>query len=524
MGDVVRGVFPRREEAIAFVDPGPVEGALSGCSGRVPPHDLGAEAACLAAAMLDATPHEDRSPSALETCLEWLKPERFFGEEHGRIWQAIEALSVEKSPIDVVTVARWLEGKGWLGRVGGTFYLAQLADATPSVGNVAAHCQIVVERWEDRLLIATCQRVAVEGYEPDAGEGRATFRAAVRAEIGRQTALRPKLAGVPIGVAVQESRAQLEAQPAGKILGVSWGLAPLDAAFGPLAQKEQHVIGGLSEHGKTALAAQVAVAVAQTPLDALGVGEAVYVLSGEMKREQFAFRLACSMAGVDAATVKLGAAGDGALEDLGWWMGWLAKLPIVIDDDPVDARTMARRIREHQREFAKGSARRADGELHPKCRLRTVLADHVQKLARLCSGCGPRADTKERIAAVSHGWLHHVAKGLDVATVLLAQVRRDVLDAQRGQKGRIVFPRAAHLEGASELGQDADTIAIVHRPELPLLEADEEVPAKWLDVAAVIPGKRRWGGARGLVKLGYRLGRFSEDLPAAARGEAHYGT
>ena len=197
-------------------------------------------------------------------------------------------------------------------------------------------------------------------------------------------------------------------------------------------------------------------------------------------------RLACSMAGVDASTVKLGAAGEGALEDLGWWMGWLSKLPIVIDDDPADARTMARRVREHQREFAKGSARRADGELHPKCRLRTVLADHVQKLARLCSGCGPRADTKERIAAVSHGWLHHVAKGLDVATVLLAQVRRDVLDAQRGQKGRIVFPRAAHLEGASELGQDADTIAIVHRPELPLLEADEEVPAKWLDVAAVV--------------------------------------
>lgn len=275
MGDVVRGVFPRREEAIAFVDPGPVEGALSGCSGRVPPHDLGAEAACLAAAMLDATPHEDRTPSALETCLEWLKPERFFSEANGRIWQAIEALSAEKSPIDVVTVARWLEGKGWLGRVGGTVYLAQLADATPSVGNVAAHCQIVVERWEDRLLIATCQRVAVEGYQPDAGEGRATFRAAVRAEIGRQTAPRPKLAGVPIGVAVQESRAQLEAQPAGKILGVSWGLVPLDDAFGPLAQKEQHVIGGLSEHGKTALAAQVVVSVASTELDALGVGEAV---------------------------------------------------------------------------------------------------------------------------------------------------------------------------------------------------------------------------------------------------------
>ena len=78
---------------------------------------------------------------------------------------------------------------------------------------------------------------------------------------------------------------KLEAQPAGKILGVSWGLAPLDAAFGPLAQKEQHVIGGLSEHGKTALAAQVAVAVAQTPLDALGVGEILGAVDGEHERE-----------------------------------------------------------------------------------------------------------------------------------------------------------------------------------------------------------------------------------------------
>ena len=48
--------------------------------GRVPPHDLDAEAAVLSAVMVD--------PLALDKVIEFLKPEHFYSEAHRRIFEA----------------------------------------------------------------------------------------------------------------------------------------------------------------------------------------------------------------------------------------------------------------------------------------------------------------------------------------------------------------------------------------------------------------------------------------------------
>ncbi len=125
-------------------------------AGRVPPHDLDAEAAVLSAILLNR--------EALDRVLELLKPEHFYSDANGKIFEAAMALAVAGTPIDIVSVASYLRDRESIAQIGGASYLAQLSDATPAVAHVAAHAAVVYEKWRVRQLIATCQRVAAEGY------------------------------------------------------------------------------------------------------------------------------------------------------------------------------------------------------------------------------------------------------------------------------------------------------------------------------------------------------------------------
>src|SRR5579872_1827491 len=69
--------------------------------GRVPPHDLDAEAAVLSSIMVD--------PLALDKVLEFLKAEHFYSEAHRRIYEACIDLRSRGQPVDVVQVGTWLK-------------------------------------------------------------------------------------------------------------------------------------------------------------------------------------------------------------------------------------------------------------------------------------------------------------------------------------------------------------------------------------------------------------------------------
>src|SRR6478735_958260 len=94
-------------------------------AGRVPPHDLDAEAAVLSAILLNR--------EALDRVLEILKPEHFYSDANGKIFEAAMALALAGTPIDIVSVASYLRDREQIGQIGGASYLAQLSDATPAV-------------------------------------------------------------------------------------------------------------------------------------------------------------------------------------------------------------------------------------------------------------------------------------------------------------------------------------------------------------------------------------------------------
>lgn len=516
MGEVVR-FRPAREREDAPLVP--------------PPHDLEAERATLSACLLDGSPREDGKPNACDVVAEVLGAEgaaAFFDPSNSRVYEAIRDVQSDGTPVDLTTVVGPLRRfpppsgvESW------AVYLGVLADASPAIANVEHHARLVLERWEDRQLVAAGLRVAAEGRAIPGD--RAAWRAGVRAEMGRLTAPRAKLAGVVMGAAVREARAHVQSVVDGRVVGVRWGLPPIDDLVGLLARGRQHILAGRSEHGKTALAFQVAVNVAEVcdpcmtcgakPGDPCvvvqghegphvpGMREAVYVLSGEMSRKDLVFRGACSMAGVDARRLEAGLARPDELQRIGSWLDYLAKLPIVVDDVPATPSEVAARVRARKADFAAGRARDDAGNLFPKCRMQLVIGDHLQRLAGQLTHI---RDKFERIAATSNGWLVEVAKGCDVASLLLSQMNRAIEDADRNGKGKpkgIRWPRKADLYGASEIEHDADTIIAVHRPDLL-----DDCPEAWRGLAGIVKLKGRFGGDAMVRALRSDKGCFTDDV------------
>lgn len=529
MGDVYK--FPRDREAalrIDFCDPGPDTELDAPARGRVPPHNLDAEAAVLAGIL--SAPDLDvlslrhgsdetlvagfqRARDAIQRALDMLRPEHFYSEAHGRIYQGCQQLKIQHTPVDAVSVGRWIEEHGMTAKVGGDGYLKRLAYATPTAGHADAHAKIVLECWERRQLIKTCQRVMVEPYG-DVGPWDA-YKAKARAELGRLTAPRPTLAGAPIGVASDEAHANVNAAQSGAVPGVPWCFDTLDH-FGLLGQGKQHVLAARPGMGKTALAFQVAARIADLPIGD-GFGEAVYWCSWEMSRSDLLEREACSLAEVSYKSMQRRMVGPMGQERVAGQLGRLRSLPIWIDDERCSPAELAARVRVVKLMFEAGAARMAprrgepSGRLYEKCRMRVVVVDQLSEV-HAPADVNPRADQRIIVGATAKAIQREIAKALNVATLLLCQIGRP----KPGMK--VERPTLSELRESGQIEEGADEVHAIHRRQY----YERNCAVEWRNVAEVIPLKGRYGHEDEAL-MGFYAGRFSDALPAAARGEPDYG-
>jgi replicative DNA helicase len=93
----------------------PSRGVLSRVIDRLPPQSAEAEQSILGSILIDR--------DAIIEVADFLKPEDFYRQAHGRIFAAMLDLSERREPIDVVTVAESLDRSGDLEQIGGRAYL-----------------------------------------------------------------------------------------------------------------------------------------------------------------------------------------------------------------------------------------------------------------------------------------------------------------------------------------------------------------------------------------------------------------
>lgn len=448
-------------------------------AGRVPPHDLEAEAAVLAACLLNA--------AAIATLIAvGLRREHFYADGHALIWDAIvDAFDAGKG-VDVVVVATSMRARGTFQRAGGAAYLAQLADATPSVANVGAHVQIVIGHARVRRVIAACQVVAAEGYEPrldvDGYCDRAETAVFTAADVGATSRLATARDAARSWVANMTAIREGRVPP-----GLPTGFDPVDDLTAGLHDGDAIVVAGRPGMGKTAWALCVALNVAGTRPPAGSDDDrerAVALFSLEMPLDQITARLTCILAEVDLLRVRKNTLSDveyvsllNAAEELG-------KLPIWIEDS---AGITLTRIRAELRRIKVESERAGQ-------RLSLVVIDYLQLM-----GVAAGDDDKSRndqVSAMSRG-VKSIAKDFGVPVILLSQLSRGT-ETRRGDNKR---PQLSDLRDSGAIEQDADAVLFVYRADY-YGDVDEDERG----IAEIIVAKQRNGPAGRSARLRYYPG------------------
>lgn len=124
---------------------------------RMPPHNTEAEQSVLGSILLQ--------PSALISAMEFLQAHDFYRKAHQLIFQTMIDLNEKNEEIDVVTVSNLLEMNKQLEDVGGSAYLAEIANVVPTAANIEYYSKIVEERSLLRRLIKASHDIINETYE-----------------------------------------------------------------------------------------------------------------------------------------------------------------------------------------------------------------------------------------------------------------------------------------------------------------------------------------------------------------------
>jgi replicative DNA helicase len=392
-------------------------------------------------------------------------PEAFYAEAHRKIYAAMQALRSQGRPVDLVTLSEELSRRGQLEEVGGTAYLLQLSEATPTAAYAEHYARIVKEKWTLRRLIQAAGEAMRLAYE-EAGSLDEILDTAGK-KILEVALTKTDTEARPMRELVHETFEHIEAlfQNKGEVAGVRTGFKELDGLIGTLAPGSLNIIAARPAMGKTAFA----LTIAQNAALKEGVGVGIYSL--EMPAAQLTLRMMCSEARIDMNRVRLGQLTDRDFSRLVDVASRLSEAPIYIDDTP-DLTLMELRAR----------ARR----LVSQNQVGLIIIDYLQLMSG--PGSGKSGENRQQeIAAISRG-LKALARELGIPIIALSQLSRAV-EARPNKR-----PMLSDLRESGSIEQDADLVMFIYRDEYYNPHSEKA------GIAEIIVGKQR-NGPTGTVEL-----------------------
>jgi replicative DNA helicase len=303
--------------------------------GRMPPHNLEAEASVIGSLMLDR--------NAIVRIADFLRPEDFYLDHHAQVYRAALNLYDRSDPIDLLTLAAELETMRVLERIGGQAFLAELQSSVPTAANVEYYGHLIEEAATKRKLITAGGRITALGFDEGTPAGTALDTAeSVIFNIAEGRITQDFVALKDI---LKNTWDQIEAihKDQSTIVGVPSGFNDLDAKTGGFQKSDLIVIAGRPGQGKTSLVLNVA----QNASIQYKIPVAIFSL--EMSEQQLVTRLLCSEASVDSYRLRTGLLKDAEWPRIAQAMGALSEAQIYIDDSPtlsiMEMRTKARRLK-----------------------------------------------------------------------------------------------------------------------------------------------------------------------------------
>jgi replicative DNA helicase len=426
--------------------------------GRIPPHNLQAEAALLGATLLS----RDALAASAET---GLTADEFYKPAHGHIYDAVITLDRRAEAIDAVTVADELTRAGLLDIVGGLATLITLQSDTPATSNAGRYARIVREMAQLRRLAGVAGEIAEVAYSLPSDVPAAVDAAEALIFAVGETNLADTVVSVDTLLAEGLDYLDTLYQRGDTVTGTPTGFYELDSLLSGLHGGDLVVLGARPAVGKSSFALDIARHIA------FDRRQPALVFSLEMSRRQITQRLIAAEARVDLARVRNGRLSETDWPKLSAAVTRMREAPLYLDDKRdvtiTELRAKARRLRS-----------RLGG-------LGVVVVDYVQ----LMQAEGRNENRQIEVAQISRG-LKVLAGELDVPVVALSQISRNV--EQRADKR----PTLADLRESGALEADADVVILLYRDEL-YNEASAD-----RGVAEVIVAKQR-NGPTGTVKTAF---------------------
>ncbi len=419
---------------------------------RIPPHADDAERSILGAILIDKNAIVDISVV--------LKPEMFYNDNNGKIYESMVSLYENRDPIDVLTVSNWLKKEKLLDRVGGKSYLAELSNEVPVASHVQKYASIVRETYIKRQLISAGAEMGEMGFD----EGKPLVEILDKAEqkIYALSQTHIKKTFVAIKDALAESFDRLDNlhnSPDG-LRGVPTGFGDLDNMLAGMQDSNLIILAARPGIGKTTFATNIAQFVAVEKKLPVGY------FALEMSNLEMVDRMLVGQANIDAWKLKTGNLKDDDFARLSEAMGVMADCPLYIDDTPgqsiLEIRTKARK-------------------LHSQVGLKLLVVDYLQ----LVVGDKSYESRVQEVGAISQG-LKNLARELRIPVLALSQLNRGI--ENRTDKS----PQLSDLRESGSIEQDADVVMFLYRNDDAIME----------DVKLGI-AKHRNGGL-GVVDLKFR--------------------
>jgi replicative DNA helicase len=425
---------------------------------RLPPNDIEAEEAVIASLLVDSEAILRVSPI--------LKPDDFFREKNGWVYDACLSLWGRSEAINEITVAHELARRERLDAAGGHAFLSQLLSDLPTTVGVEDYARIVARDAVYRRLISAAGRIAQAAYEggPDLDSvlGRAeTMLMALRSG----EALRDFVHIRSVLEAYLEPPETQDSTPS----VIRTGYIDLDTLLGGLKRSDLIIVAARPSMGKSALGLNFA------RNSAVGQHARVAIFTLEMSAEQLAQRLLSGEANVDSTRLRLGEHTEAEERRIMHAIGVLSECEIYIDDTPVLS------IAEMRSKLRRLAADRG---------LDLVILDYLQLMH---SGSTFGENRVQEISYISRS-LKEMARELSVPIVALSQLSRAVESRQPH------IPMLSDLRESGSIEQDADVVAFIYREDA--YTRREE----WQDANPGSPGRAYPTGIAQIIVAKHRNG------------------
>lgn len=453
--------------------------------GHLQPQALDAERVVLGALMIDK--------DAFTVVSDVLHPETFYEPRNQKIYKAIQTLSMDEKPVDIITVTDELAKEGTLEDVGGPAYILELSSKVASSANIVYHSRILVQKYMARQLIGFASRIETMAFDESQDVDELMQEAESSLFELSQKNLKQDYTSLEPVVKEAIEKLKQAAANSGGLTGIPTGYVKLDDITSGWQPSDLVIIAGRPAMGKTSFALSLAKNIVMD----YQIPAAFFSL--EMSNVQLVDRLLSNVCEISGKKIMNGQLDDGEWKRIDKNVRKMQMAPLYIDDTPgmsiFELRTKARRlVRE------KG--------------VKILMIDYLQLMNANGARFGSR---QEEVSTISRS-LKGLAKELNIPVLALSQLNRSV-ENREGNDGK--RPQLSDLRESGAIEQDADMVLFVHRPEYYHIYEGEHGES-FRGKAQIIIAKHR-KGATGDVLLEFR-GEFTRfENPDDSRTSGYDG-